>query len=199
MNKLKIILVVMLSVFLVLPFSVLASQDSANEGTDSSTEIPVAEEESKKVKVYFFRGEGCPHCADAENFFKVIEEPMGEYFDVIDYETWYDTDNADLLQKIGEARDETIKGVPYIIIGNKSWSGYSSEYDEEIVDTIKSEYEKDIDSRYDIMELVNTGKTNGVEEEEKKSYASEVMVLVAFLIVIAGIITGIVFARKKIA
>ena len=37
------------------------------------------------------------------------------------------------LQKIGKARDEDIQGVPYIIVGNKSWSGYSSEYDDEIV------------------------------------------------------------------
>ena len=92
--------------------------------------------------------------------------------------------------------NENVQGVPYIIVGNKSWSGYSSEYDDEIVKKIKSEYEKDPEERYDIIELVNTGKTNGIEEETK-SYANDAMILVAILIVVAGIVTGIVVARKK--
>lgn len=195
MNKLKTILVVILSVFLVLPFGVLASQETSTDPANNNT--PAVEvEKDKKVKVYFFRGEGCPHCEDAETFFKSIQEPYGDLYTIVDYETWYNTENADLLQKVGEARGEDIQGVPYIIVGNKSWSGFSNEYDDEIVKTIKSEYEKDPEERYDIIELVNTGKTNGMEEETK-SYANDAMILVAILIVVAGIVTGIVVARKK--
>lgn len=195
MNKLKTILVVILSVFLVLPFGVLASQETSTDPANNDT--PAVEvKKDKKVKVYFFRGEGCPHCEEAETFFQSIQEPYGELYTIVDYETWYNTENADLLQKIGEARGEDIQGVPYIIIGNKSWPGFSNEYDDEIVKTIKSEYEKDPEERYDIIELVNTGKTNGIEEETK-SYANDAMILVAILIVVAGIVTGIVVARKK--
>lgn len=199
MSKLKNILFVILSVLLVLPFNVMASQENVGQEANSGTEAPVeGEVTNKKVKVYFFRGDGCPHCEEAEAFFDVIKEQMGEYYEIVDYETWYNTENAELLQKIAEARDEDIKGVPYIIIGNKSWAGYSSDYDDEIVNTIKSEYEKEPDSRYDIMELVNTGKTNDMEEEEK-SYAKDAMILVAILVVVAGVVTGIVVARKKTA
>lgn len=195
MNKLKTILVVILSVFLVLPFGVLASQETSTDPANDNT--PTGEvEKDKKVKVYFFRGEGCPHCEEAETFFQSIQESYGDLYTIVDYETWYNTENADLLQKVGEARGEDIQGVPYIIIGNKSWSGYSSEYADEIVKTIKSEYEKAPEERYDIIELVNTGKTNGIEEETK-SYANDAMILVAILIVIAGLVTGIVVARKK--
>lgn len=195
MNKFKTVLVVILSVFLVLPFGVLASQETSTDPANNNT--PAGEvEKDKKVKVYFFRGEGCPHCEEAETFFQSIQESYGDLYTIVDYETWYNTENADLLQKIGKARDEDIQGVPYIIVGNKSWSGYSSEYDDEIVKKIKSEYEKDPEERYDIIELVNTGKTNGIEEETK-SYANDAMILVAILIVVAGIVTGIVVARKK--
>lgn len=195
MNKFKTIMVVILSVFLVLPFGVMASQETSTDSASDNTQTGEVESD-KKVKVYFFRGEGCPHCEEAETFFQSIQETYGDLYTIVDYETWYNTENADLLQKVGEARDEDIEGVPYIIIGNKSWAGYSSDYDDEIVEAIKSEYEKDLDDRYDIIELVNTGKTNGIEEETK-SYANDAMILVAILIVIAGVVTGIVVARKK--
>lgn len=194
MKKLKLFLAIIMCLF-AMPLAVLA-----DEGNDENVEVTSGEtevqEEDTRVKIYFFRGEGCPHCADAETFFDSIEEEYGQYYKILDYETWYNSDNADLLQKVGEARGEDIQGVPYIIIGNKSWSGYSSEYADEIVKAIKSEYEKDPEERYDIIELVNTGKTNGIEEETK-SYANDAMILVAILIVVAGVVTGIVVARKK--
>ena len=79
MNKLKTILVVILSVFLVLPFGVLASQETSTDPANNNT--PAGEvEKDKKVKVYFFRGEGCPHCEDAETFFQSIQESYGDLY-----------------------------------------------------------------------------------------------------------------------
>ena len=62
MKKLKY-LVILLIAALVIPFTVHADG-----------------EESKEVKVYFFRGEGCPHCVEAEEWFITIEEEYGSYF-----------------------------------------------------------------------------------------------------------------------
>ena len=192
MKKFKFILVILLAL-LILPFGVLAEEEEEN--TEEATTEEVAEDKttSNKVKLYFFRGEGCPHCAEAEDFFNSIQEEYGEYFEIVDYETWYNEDNAALLQKVGEVRDEEIGGVPYILIGNKSWAGYATDYDEEIKATIISEYEKDPADRYDIMDYVNGKKV----EKEDESYASDVLVLLAIIVVVGGIVTGIVFARKK--
>lgn len=193
MKKFKLYLAIIMCL-LMTPFTVFADEND----TDSNNEVTTEEkettnEESKKVKIYFFRGEGCPHCAEAEEYFDSIKDEYGEYYEIIDYETWYNTENADLLQKVGEARNEEITGVPYILIGNKSWSGYSSDMNDEIISTIKSEYEKDVADRYDIMKLIDTGST----KTEEKSNSGDVMALIIVLIVVAGISYGVVVARKK--
>ncbi len=193
MKKFKLYLAIIMCL-LMIPFTVFADEADTDSKDEATTEEKdTKSEDSKKVKIYFFRGEGCPHCAEAEEFFDSIKDEYGEYYTIVDYETWYNTENADLLQKVGKARDEEISGVPYILIGNKSWSGYSSDMNDEIISTIKSEYEKDVADRYDIMKLIATGSTKAKE----KSNSGDVMALIIVLIVVAGISYGVVVARKK--
>lgn len=193
MKKFKLYLAIIMCL-LMIPFTVFADEADTDSKDEATTEEKdTKSEDSKKVKIYFFRGEGCPHCAEAEEFFDSIKDEYGEYYKIVDYETWYNTENADLLQKVGNARDEKISGVPYILIGNKSWSGYSSDMNDEIISTIKSEYEKDVADRYDIMELIDTDSTKAKE----KSKSGDVMALIIVLIVVAGISYGVVVARKK--
>ena len=147
----------------------------------------------KKVNVYFFRGEGCPHCEEAEEFFDSIKDEYGKYFTIVDYETWNDEDNADLMQRVAKARDEEASGVPYIIIGDQSWNGYTSDYDKEIKDKIKEVYDQDVKDRYDIMKYVKANK------KAKKDYSNDILSLILIVLVAGGVCTGIYFARKKTA
>ena len=198
MKKFGLLFVVMISLF-VLPISVLADKNnSKNEDVESNEKIDDEESDKKKskVKVYFFHGDGCPHCADAEEFFDSLEDEYGDLFEVVAYETWYNEENSALLEEIGETRDETITGVPYILIGNKSWAGYASDYDDEIIDAIKDEYSTPDKDRYDIMDLIDIA--NGDDEKENKaSVSSDVITLILIVIVVAGIVGGVVVARKK--
>lgn len=194
MKKIKLFLAIIMCLF-AMPLAVLA-----DEGSDDNVEVTSGEtevqEEDNRVKIYFFRGEGCPHCADAEEFFNSIEEEYGKYYKILDYETWYNSDNAALLQKVGEARNEEISGVPYILIGDKSWSGYNDSFADDIKDTIKSEYEKAVADRYDIANYVDfTNAAASVTEAAKKS--NDAMVLIIILLAVAGITYGVVAARKK--
>lgn len=194
MKKIKLFLAIIMCLFAI-PLAVLA-----DEGSDDNVEVTSGEtevqEEDNRVKIYFFRGEGCPHCADAEEFFNSIEEEYGQYYKILDYETWYNSDNAALLQKVGEARNEEISGVPYILIGDKSWSGYDDSFADDIKDTIKSEYEKAVADRYDIANYVDfTNAAGSVTEAAKKS--NDAMVLIIILLAVAGITYGVVAARKK--
>ena len=194
MKKIKLFLAIIMCLF-AMPLAVLA-----DEGSDDNVEVTSGEtevqEEDNRVKIYFFRGEGCPHCADAEEFLNSIEEEYGQYYKILDYETWYNSDNAALLQKVGEARNEEISGVPYILIGDKSWSGYDDSFADEIKDTIKSEYEKAVADRYDIANYVDfTNAAGNVTEAAKKS--NDAMVLIIILLAVAGITYGVVAARKK--
>lgn len=194
MKRIKLFLAIIMCLF-AMPLAVLA-----DEGSDDNVEVTSGEtevqEEDNRVKIYFFRGEGCPHCADAEEFFNSIEEEYGQYYKILDYETWYNSDNAALLQKVGEARNEEISGVPYILIGDKSWSGYNDSFADDIKDTIKSEYEKAVADRYDIANYVDfTNAAASVTEAAKKS--NDAMVLIIILLAVAGITYGVVAARKK--
>ena len=50
-------------------------------------------------------------------------------FTIVDYETWNNQGNAKLMEAIAKLRGETVEGVPYIIIGNKSWNGFTESYE----------------------------------------------------------------------
>lgn len=183
MKIVKFLFIVMLGIF-ILPFAVFAEGE---ETTQSS-------EETGKVNIYLFRGEGCSHCAEAEEWFDSIQEEYGQYYNIVDYETWYDEENAELMNRVAEARKEEVAGVPYIIIGNKSWNGFSDDYKEAMLAEIVAEYDKSADERYDIMELLDT-----ISSDEEESYAADFLVLLLILAVVGGITGAIIYARKRTA
>lgn len=185
MKRFKIFLAIIACLFVV-PFTVFAEKDTKSDSTESV---------SKKVNIYFFYGDGCPHCAEAEEFFESIEEKYSKYYNIVAFETWYDSDNADLLQEIAEVRDENITGVPYILIGNKSWAGYSSSLDDDIISAIEDEYETDVADRYDIKNYVDMGDINADVAEDTMS--NDAMILIILILVCAGIGYGLVVARKN--
>ena len=180
MKNLKYLFVLLLTL-LVLPLMVYADSE---EVTSS--------EEPNKVNIYLFRGEGCPHCADVEDWVQSVQDEYGYMFNLVDYEVWNDEDNAALMDKVAEARGEEVNGVPYVIIGNKSWNGYIDSYGEEMLSEIKSEYEKDANDRYDIMKLL----PNGVKKEKEKS-SNDVLALILILVVVGGVCFGVYKARDN--
>lgn len=179
MKKIKYLIVLLIAA-LVIPFTVYAE----GEETTSS--------ESKEVKVYFFRGEGCSHCAEAEAWFQSIEAEYGSYFEIVDYETWYNQENANLMQEVAKARNEDAQGVPYIIIGKQSWNGFTESYGSEMIERIKSEYETNVDDRYDIMKLLPE-----LSKEKESSTGSDILALIIILVVFGGICFGVYKARSK--
>lgn len=184
MKKLKY-LVILLVAMLMIPFGVFAEDEA--EATDNN-------EESKEAILYFFRGEGCSHCAEAEEWFKSIEDEYGQYFEIKDYETWYSEDNSKLMEQVAEARGETAEGVPYIIVGDKSWNGFAEEYKDEILDQIKKVYEQDVSERYDVMKFLDS---NSKKDKKEKSGAGDVVALIVIVLVVGGAGFGIYQARKN--
>ena len=87
------------------------------------------------------------------------------------------------MQEVAEARGETAEGVPYIIIGDKSWNGFTESYKQEMIDQIKTMFEQDVDQRYDIMTYLKTGKS-GKKDEDKSS--NDVVALIIVLVAVGG-------------
>ena len=199
----KLLLVVLAVLFLV-PFTVFADEEAADQTQETSEEAQTEEkaEEKTKVNVYIFRGEGCSHCAEALEWFDSIQEEYGEYYNLVKYETWYDEDNAKLMQEVAEKRGEKAEGVPYIIIGDKSWNGFDSSYKDEILSQITSLFETPASERYDIMKLlgkdVPNEKSNANTTTKKKdSNSKDWGNLILILVIAAGFGYLIYYARKN--
>ena len=192
-------LVLIFAAFLILPFAVYAEDDEVEDAQVEEVSEEASEEttgdDSKEVNVYFFRGQGCSHCAEAEEWFKSIEEEYGSYFKVVDYETWYNEDNAKLMQEVADARGEKAEGVPYIIIGDQSWNGFSQSYAEDMINQIKTVYAQDVSERYDIMTYLPYIKDGKKTDDSKDS--NDALALILIILVTGGIGFGVYQARKK--
>lgn len=187
MKKFKYLLLIFLAI-LVLPFTVFAEGEEESETVEENNQ-------NNEVIIYFFRGEGCSHCAEAEEWFESIEEEYGSKFEIKDYETWYNEENADLMKEVAKVRGEedSATGVPYIIIGDKSWIGFTEEYKQQILDKVNEMYEKDTPDRYDVMSFVNSAR----KKEKKDGSSSDVVALIIIILVAACSVGGILFARKQ--
>lgn len=119
----KILNLLLLIVFL-LPFSVFAKDE--------------------KITLYFFHGDGCPHCAEEEVFLKSIEDKYSN-LEIVKYEVWYDDKNAELLNQVEDVFSITRPGVPTNVIGKTVISGYSDSIGKKIERAIQyyseNEYE----------------------------------------------------------
>jgi hypothetical protein len=96
------------------------------------------------------------------------------------------------MQKVAEARGETAEGVPYIIVGNKSWNGFAEDYADEILAQIKSEFETNVDERYDIIKLMETGGETKVDDgKTKKNSSNDVLALILILAFVGAFCFGV--------
>jgi redox-active membrane protein len=98
-----------------------------------------------KLNVYIFWGDGCPHCKHLAEFLGEKQSEIGDKISLYTFEVWKDKNNLSFLKSFGKFLGENPKGVPYIIIGNKTYSGFSEtdeETKQEIIDLIKTEASK---------------------------------------------------------
>lgn len=109
---------------------------------------------TQKVNIYLFKGEGCPHCAqelaDLEEILSTSN--YKNKANLIEYEVWYNEENKDLLEKVENKLNIEIKGVPFTIIGDKYFSGYSSSMKDSIKKYIDNAYKNKKDILKDIGE-----------------------------------------------
>ncbi|MDX9970821.1 MAG: thioredoxin family protein [Candidatus Gracilibacteria bacterium] len=82
--------------------------------------------EEKTVNLYFFYGEGCPHCEKEKPFLRKMEEKY-ENLKVHSYEIWYSSENRNLFMEFGKKLSATVNGVPFTVIGEKYFTGWLDE------------------------------------------------------------------------
>ena len=150
-------------------------------------------ETDKQVTIYMFRGTGCTYCRSFLNFLNDISEDYGKYFKLVSYEVWRDTKNGELLEELSSFLGQDAGGVPYIIIGEHVFGGYSEEYDDTIKAVIKEEYNKS--EKYDALEEYEKAKKEQEREEFLKSGPFQ-LVCNAIMFLISTIVI-VLFINKK--
>lgn len=174
MKKKFIIFIFLLT--MMFPIFANAESTDANGYKTTNLEEALTQEEIKhdlskyketddQVTIYLFRGHGCGYCQAFLTFLNSIVDDYGKYFKLVSYEVWNDANNSKLLQKVANFTGEAAGGVPYIIIGEKVFPGYVSDWDDDIKEAIKTEYEKD--KKYDVMQ-----EMENAEKGETKSTTS---------------------------
>ena len=175
----------------------------------------VKAEEEDKINIYLFKGDGCPHCADAEDYFNSLSEEEKDKFHLIKYEVWYNETNKKLMDQVAEKLEETVTGVPYIVVGEKTFSGFNEEIGEEIMNFVNEMYEGD--SREDIVSSLaedlgaeemtgstsnsnntdSSGNQTTTSKNEKASKEDATIVTITVLGVLLVVGGLLVWARKK--
>lgn len=81
---------------------------------------------SKKIIVYFFWGNGCPHCEEERQF---LDEWKRVYpaLEIRDFEVWYNKKNAGLMAALLQAQGLKSSGVPVTFVGDRVFSGFTEQ------------------------------------------------------------------------
>ena len=137
-------------------------------------------ENDDQAIIYLFRGNGCGYCRAFLTFLNSISVEYGKYFKLVSFEVWYDEKNAALLNEVAAVTGEAAGGVPYIIIGDKVFPGYISDWDDEIKAKILSQYN---DNSYDVFKQLK--KANG--------FNIDTNIIVNFIFVAVGTVAVILF------
>ncbi len=91
---------------------------------------------SDKVIIYFFWGDGCPHCADEKPFLERLKQQYP--VEVRAYEVWNVPENQSIFIKMAAAHGFEPGGVPTTFIGERHWVGYSDRIGREIEAAVKA-------------------------------------------------------------
>lgn len=111
--------------------------------------------EEGKVNIYFFWGDGCPHCESEFAFFDSIESEYGDYYNLYTFETWKNEENAELLKIFSNAMEVESRGVPYTIIGEEVFTGFSESMESDFINAIVEERDKSFDVYFDKISFSN--------------------------------------------
>lgn len=137
-------------------------------------------------KIYLFYGDECPVCEITEKYLEKTK------YDVIYYETWNNTENRELLEKIADKFGDQKYGVPYMVIGNQRIIGFNDNVKEQIDYLMKKDT---CDLVYDTINKINKCEI-GVNLDGKIKvyffgYFTKKQVIIGLIALLFGLINGI--------
>ena len=105
--------------------------------------------DAEKVNIYFFWGDGCPRCEAEWEFWQSIEMEYGDYFTLNAFEVWHNDENAELMETFAAAMGDQLTGVPYTVIGESTFKGFSEDFEAGMLEAIKEQHQDSFDVYFD--------------------------------------------------
>lgn len=129
--------------------------------------IPFNVRAGDKIDLYLFHSRTCPHCKEEIKYLDELKEEQ-KNLNVHLYEITENKDNSKLLKTVQSVMDEESNYVPFTIIGNKVYIGFSNNTKLKIENTIKA-YEKESDKYIDVVDgVINNTITKDNYKEKIK-------------------------------
>lgn len=199
----KVLLAILISILCFIPFSVNAEEkeyktlnlDEALKEEEIEHDFSNYKETDDQAIIYLFRGKGCAYCKKFLTYLNSIVDDYGKYFKVVSYEVWNDTDNAALMEKVGNLLGKRVEGVPFIVIGDKVFTGYTESYNNEIKEAIKKQY--DSKNEYDVMKKLAESSDNEEAVSNKSSDTTALIIIVNLFFTAVATVIIVLFNNKN--
>ncbi len=162
MKKNIIILIGLITISIIALIVTTSILDTTPEGLKVVTSVEDITFE-EKPNIYLFWGDGCSHCENLKEFINELPEDYKSKFTLNMFETWYNESNEEFMKELSTKMGEEATGVPYMIIGEETFSGYASVYDEDIKAAINNLDE----NSYDVYKEDTSYQTLTFEEMYK--------------------------------
>lgn len=124
--------------------------------------------DDSKPTIYIFRRTGCSFCKDMMSYIaSIIDEYKGQ-INVVTYEAYTNKMNLSLARLVANNLGKELEGFPYTIIGSKSFVGYQSSYNKEIISAIENLVSKK--DEFDAVLYVLNELSTDSEPKSSKGY-----------------------------
>ena len=152
-----------------------------------------------QVTIYLFRGKGCGYCHRfLEYAAGTLMKDYNDKINIVPYEVWYDENNAELFSGVATMLNSSADGVPFIVIGDQVFTGYSEEMNSNIVSAIEAELAKSKDARYDALQEYVKYEA---EKEKAAAKANQVdlsgAIIWNFVFTLASTVVILTFVNKR--
>lgn len=178
MKRKRIVLIVMLAFLLVIPITTNARQiDEKTTSTNFKETLQMSgielknknyKETDDQITIYMFRSSVCEYAKAVLEYLNSISDEYGKYFKLKAYDV-EQKENMDFYAEVADFIGQEIRGVPFYIIGETEYLGFSEVEKDVIAETIKKEYNKK--NRYDVLKEMQKQKdkdSNKKDESNKK-------------------------------
>ena len=111
---------------------------------EDNTEEDIEDPTGEKFNMYLFWGDGCVHCHNLKIFLIDLEPKYKDMFELYAFEVWGNPDNQTLMGRFAKTMGDSPRGVPYLVVGDKSFNGFSEKMEEDIIQAIIDEFKSDV-------------------------------------------------------